>query len=301
MWLLYGNHLKNIQINLLKGRHGNVVVRSLASLYNETQQNLQKEFAKYKGGSVDLEKDEASGIAVILLNNPSKKNAMTGKMMSDLDDAVKELEDWRNGKGVILTGAEKSFCSGGDKSTVLQINTPLMGRLMSQYMHDITMRLFNIPLISVAAIKGFAIGGGAELATACDFRIMTASSKIGFVQKTVGLATGWGGGTRLVRLIGRTSALKLLSSGKVLDAESAKSIGLADEIIQEECDIVLEARKWLSGYCDGNAQVIQSAKSIVAEAAESNMAMSLDHERNVFSNLWGQDDMGPFKDNIKHK
>lgn len=132
--------------------------------------SLCDQFRSLQGGSVDLKKDDFTGIATLIMNNPSRKNAFSGKMMVEFYECILELEKWDSGKCVVLAGAGDTFCSGGDLETVQkQISK---GKEMSELMQTATSRLFNLPLVSVAAIEGHALGGGAELATACDFRIM---------------------------------------------------------------------------------------------------------------------------------
>lgn len=116
--------------------------------------------------------------------------------MVELRRVVSSLEEWYTGKGVILHSVGETFCSGGDLNTVKKISNPDDGYRMSTLMHDTLTRLHQLPLVSVALIQGKALGGGAELATACDFRLFTNKGEIGFVQGRMGVVTGWGGATR---------------------------------------------------------------------------------------------------------
>ena len=206
-------------------------------------------------------------------------------MMVDFSDCVAELEGWTPGKAVILAGAGTSFCSGGEHQTINSILT--RGGLMCGYMQDATSRLFNLPLVSVAAIAGHALGGGAELATACDFRIMKQAAKIGFVQVRLNLTTGWGGGTRLVKLLGRTKALSLLTSGRVLDAETALKIGFVDAIVDNDGDIVDHAKDWLSRNVISEKETTAVVKQVVVAADNMSEKEAYDLERELFSNLFG--------------
>ncbi|XP_045160119.2 ethylmalonyl-CoA decarboxylase-like [Mercenaria mercenaria] len=256
--------------------------RSLSSL-----SELRNQFQKLPGGSVDLAKDETSGIATVIINNPGRKNAFTGKMMVDFYDCVSDLEKWVTGKCVILAGCDGTFCSGGDLQTV-QANLS-NGEEMSELMQNATARLFNLPLVSVAAIDGHALGGGAELATACDFRIMKPTAKVGFVQVKLNIATGWGGCTRLVELLGRTKALRLLSSGMIMNAETAYRIGFADDILDENGDIVELGKQWLIENCIGNAAATRVIKQMVLAGVQFDEAASLKCERQLFCQVWGKE------------
>ena len=138
-----------------------------ASLHENSfdEVEVRKTFKVLGNGDVKLTKltGKQKGIAVITLLNPERKNALTGYMMVKLAEAVDELEQWQNGKALILHGSEGSFCSGGDLSVVKVINTPEKGNLMCAFMQRTLTRLGRLPLISVAAIEGRALGGGAEV------------------------------------------------------------------------------------------------------------------------------------------
>lgn len=264
--------------------------------------DVRSQFSELSGGSVDLTMDEESGIAKITLNHPQRKNALSGKMMLDLADIVSELEKWKSGKGILLHGACHTFCSGGDLKTVRAIGNSVSGETMSNMMQKTLTKLLNLPFLSVALIEGLALGGGAELTTACDFRLMMTTAKIGFVQIKMGVITGWGGGTRLVNLVGRGTALELFSTGKILNAESALKLGLVDYMIEESSDPVDAGMQFLKKRCEGDVLLRQSIKSMVNYASSEYFHSSLNHERSLFSNLWG----GPvfqkaLAKNIKHK
>uniref|UniRef100_A0A8C8DK32 Ethylmalonyl-CoA decarboxylase n=1 Tax=Oryzias sinensis TaxID=183150 RepID=A0A8C8DK32_9TELE len=118
-----------------------------SSIHGFSQEEIKEKLLAFPGGSIDLLKQD-SGIAVLTINNPPRMNAFSGAMMVDLEEKVTQLENWTDGKGVIVQGAAQTFCSGSDLNAV---------RAM-------------LPLISVALVEGNALGGGAELTTACDFR-----------------------------------------------------------------------------------------------------------------------------------
>ena len=126
---------------------------------------VRQKFKVLGRGDVTLTKltGRQEGTAVISLLNPERKNALTGYMMVKLTEAVDELEQWEHGKALILHGCEGSFCSGADLSIVKTINTPREGNLMCAFMQRTLSRLESLPLVSVAAIEGRALGGGAEV------------------------------------------------------------------------------------------------------------------------------------------
>ncbi|ESO13102.1 hypothetical protein HELRODRAFT_159709 [Helobdella robusta] len=245
-----------------------------SALNSELRQKQIDLLSKYPGGCVDLEKNDKTGIAVLTLNNPTKKNALTGSMMIDFEKRVEDLESWEKGRGVIFKGSGNTFCSGADLNVARAVGEGKDSghpSLMSSFMQNITSRFFNLPLITVALVEGAALGGGAELVTCCDFRVVSSSANIGFVQARMGLSPGWGGGVRLVNLLGRLKALQLLSSASIIKGFEAQEIGLADEIFGEFDDSLETATSFLTNYTKFAPDVIKAMKRVVINASRSDM------------------------------
>ena len=210
----------------------------------------------------------------------------------------------QQGKAVLLHGKGGFFSSGADLNTVRQIFDEDGGRRMNILMQDNLKRLERLPLLTVAVVEGKAIGGGAEMSTACDFRLMTASSEIGFVQIRMGITAGWGGGTRLVRILGPVKGLQLLAGGRRLSAQHCLSLGLVDHVLPDAAtgDVLQAAREWLAQFTCFESQPLQACKQIVTAAKCQSFDQALDQERDVFAATWG----GPahrqaMQQNIKHK
>ena len=147
------NTIKFIKLKCIRAKHSNIDVSEISI------ESIKAEFAKYTGGSVELNKDLNTKIATITLSNPERRNAISGEMMCQLSDVVNDLETWHDGKGLILKSADGNFfCSGGDLTTVKQISNPLAGAKMTKLMHNTMGKLSNLPLISVALVRGRAIG-----------------------------------------------------------------------------------------------------------------------------------------------
>ncbi|CAI9555041.1 unnamed protein product [Staurois parvus] len=264
--------------------------RSL-SLYNSShgfkEEEIKNKLALLTGGSVALIKRE-NGIAELCIDNPARMNAFTGTMMIELSECVSDLENWQEGKGLIVYGAENTFCSGSDLNAVKAVTNPQDGVMMCMFIQNTLTKLQRLPLISVALVQGKALGGGAELCTACDFRLMTEDSEIRFVHKHMGLVPGWGGATRLIQLIGSRHALKLLSSALRVHPKYALNIGLADEILSSGTDGPLaEAQKWIASYTKGAADVNRAVKKVVASGREKLFEDSLRTEKEIFGTVWG--------------
>ncbi|XP_045112571.1 ethylmalonyl-CoA decarboxylase-like [Portunus trituberculatus] len=252
-------------------------------------------------GEVTLEKDGESGVATITLRNAKRRNALSGRMMVQLADITHTLSACQDTKIVTLQADGEYFCSGGDLTTVRAICNPRDGLLMSTLMHDTLTRLHTLTAPSVCLVHGPAIGGGAELTTATDFRIFTETGNISFVQGSMGVVTGWGGGTRLTRLVHYPTALDLLLTGRKIEAEEAIKIGLADFIVDSETRFAAVG-EWVKVRSGHVGEVVRGFKTITMGARDLPAGESLAEERGVFSPLWGGPaNLKALGKNIKHR
>lgn len=271
--------------------------RWCASLVSQARDKLRS----LGEGDVTLDKDGCSGVATITLRNQARKNALSGRMMVQLADITQDLVNWPEGKAVIFEADGDFFCSGGDLTTVRAISNPNDGLLMSTLMHDTLTRLYTLPLLTVCLVHGAAIGGGAELTTSTDFRIFTKTGAVNYVQAKMGVVTGWGGGTRLARLVGHSVALDLLTACRKVAADEAVQIGLAECVVSVE-DRRKALEEWLMARISHTPEVVRAIKRIAVAARDLPLNQSLYEERHVFAPLWG----GPANvkalgKNLKHK
>ncbi|XP_049834069.1 ethylmalonyl-CoA decarboxylase-like [Schistocerca gregaria] len=255
------------------------------------------------GGNITMEKDETTGLVMICINNPQKRNAFSGKMMVELHNAVTEIEKWKTGKGLILYGAEGHFCSGGDLSFARENCNPHAGFQMATIMTNTLHRLHNLPIMTVAVIEGAgALGGGAELAAACDFRLAsTSAAGIGFVHGRMGIIPAWGGVTWLADVVGCHKALDLISSSQIVTPSKGIQTGIIDAIISDDNPLD-DAREWLKARTRSDPEVIHAMKAAIRNVRELAYKTSLPVERRIFAPLWG----GPanklaLQRNVKHK
>ncbi|XP_060518416.1 ethylmalonyl-CoA decarboxylase-like [Cylas formicarius] len=213
---------------------------------------IEKHMSQFGGGKITMSKtywDE--GIAIIELNNPQKKNAISGKMMVELRNIIKELEDWGDGADLDFARA----CS-----------TPQDGFYLSSLMMDTLFKLRKLPLVSVTLAHGATIGGGAEIAIQSDFVLACEDIKLGFVQGHMGITTAWGGATRLVQLVGEKRALDLLLSSKILDAQACVEGGLVKKIVSSSGGLN-ETLLWTKERIKHHRSVVRAYKSIIATAS----------------------------------
>jgi enoyl-CoA hydratase len=173
-------------------------------------------------------------ILTVTINRPDKLNAINKDVMNDLNDVLDEIEDNSDVKAVILTGAgQKGFVAGADITEFLGLSKE-EGQGLAKKGQDIFFRIENNTKPIVAAVNGFALGGGCELAMACHFRIASENAKFGQPEVNLGLIPGYGGTQRLVHLIGKGRALELLLSGNMIDAQTALQYGLVNHVVPQE-------------------------------------------------------------------
>ncbi len=176
-----------------------------------------------------FEKDQA--FATITFNRPDVHNALNSAMVDGLEKALDEIEEDKDIRCVILTGAgEKSFMSGSDIGE-LSKRTPLTGIDKSTDRQGLINRIDDLPIPSIAAINGYTFGAGCEIALACTLRVASEKARMGQLEINLGIIPGGGGTQRLPRLIGKARAAELILTGKIIDAEEAYRMGLVNRVI----------------------------------------------------------------------
>ncbi|WP_070120207.1 enoyl-CoA hydratase/isomerase family protein [Bacillus marinisedimentorum] len=176
-----------------------------------------------------IEKD-GRGVLKIVLNRPDKRNAVDFDVMEAISEALDRAETDPDVKMVTLTGTGKAFCSGGDLSVFHELYTKEEAYGMLSKMGSILYRLLTLEKPTAAVIQGTAVGGGCELAAACDFRIAASHVKLGFVQGRLGITTGWGGSTMLFEKLPHAQALEMLSGARLYTAEEAHALGFLQKV-----------------------------------------------------------------------
>src|SRR2546427_325685 len=171
------------------------------------------------------------GVAVITINRPDKLNALNDQVMAELADVAERLATDDDIRGAILTGAgPKAFVAGADIGDLAQ-QGPFDGKTRALRGQAVLRRLETCGKPVVAAINGFALGGGCELALACHLRIASENAKFGQPEVKLGIAPGYGGTQRLPRLVGKGNALRLILTGDMIDAHEAYRIGLVNQVV----------------------------------------------------------------------
>ncbi|KAF7273249.1 hypothetical protein GWI33_014037 [Rhynchophorus ferrugineus] len=268
--------------------------------YSKDLDVIEEYMKQYGGGEVHLSNEYWNeGIAIITLDNPQKRNAISGKMMADFRKCVQRLQQWKNGKAVILQGANHNFCSGGDLDFVRTCHTEKDAYYFSYLMAETLDSFSRLPLISIALVHGPTLGGGAEIAVSCDYILVTSTTKLGFVHGKMGITTAWGGATRLCKKIGRKKAMDLFLTSKILNPHECVEIGLADDILDGEHHLK-ECLNWTRKRTQHHVSLIGAFKEATL-LMEDDPEESMKRERELLLPLWG----GPankeaLSRNIKH-
>jgi enoyl-CoA hydratase len=175
--------------------------------------------------------ETTDGVAVVTINRPDKLNALNAQVIAELRTCFGALRDDPDVRAVILTGAgEKAFVAGADIGELAEAGGPALERLAERG-QSLMWTIENLGKPVIAAVNGFALGGGCELALACSFRYASANARLGLPESTLGLIPGYGGTQRLPRLVGRGRALELILTGEMIDAGEALRLGLVNRVV----------------------------------------------------------------------
>ena len=223
-----------------------------------------------------IERDEP--IAVVRLNRPEVLNALSDELMDELAEALAELDGDEAIRCVVLAGDDRAFAAGADISEFAR-STPIdlyHGQRVDRWQ---TIRSLRTPL--VAAVSGYCLGGGCELAMACDLIVASETAQFGQPETSIGLIPGAGGTQRLVRAVGKATAMDVILSGRRLTAQEALKAGLVARVVAKEA--CLEEAKRVAGEIAAKAPVAtRLAKEMVNRAFEGPLSLGLEFERRLF-------------------
>jgi 3-hydroxypropionyl-coenzyme A dehydratase len=170
-------------------------------------------------------------VAIIKINRPEVLNALNKDVVAELSDALDVVSNNESIKVVIITGTgERSFSAGGDINYVIDID-PIEAENYASFVHNFLNKIENLEKPVIAAINGYALGGGCQLALACDIRIASSNAKIGQTEVKMGIPPGWGGTQRLTRIVGMAKSKELIYTGKMITAYEAEEIGLVNLVV----------------------------------------------------------------------
>ena len=228
-------------------------------------------------------------VAIITLNRPKALNALSTKLIDELDKAIEEIKKRNDIRAVIITGGEKVFAAGADLMEIIDIRTPVQARSYITKVQYLFNKIERLDQPVIAAVAGFAFGGGCELSMACDMRIAAGNAKFALPEIKVGLLPGGGGTQRLPRLIGTGLAKQHLFSGEPFDAQEAYRIGLVNKVVPTD-SLLEEAMKMAMTFTERPGFSLKTIKGLVNEGKNMPLEQALAHEMRCFEIMFSTED-----------
>lgn len=228
-------------------------------------------------------------VAIVKINRPQALNALNYETLHELGRCLTEIKGNQNVSVVVITGAgEKAFVAGADILEMSKMNA-IEGREFGRYGQKVFAEIENLSQPVIAAVNGFALGGGCELACACDFRYAADNAKFGQPEVGLGITPGFGGTQRLPRLVGRGMGKELLYTASVIDAQEALRIGLVNKVLPQ-AELMREVLK-VAKKIGGNAKIaVQLAKTAVNHGIDADMTTGVAYEGEVFGLCFATED-----------
>ena len=236
--------------------------------------------------TIKLEPKE-NGVWLLTINRPESLNALNAQILTEMGDAIRQISemDFESTKALVITGAgEKAFVAGADIKEMMNMNQDQAVQFAKRgqsVFHE--MNLLKIPVI--AAVNGFALGGGLELALACDFIVASENAKFGLPEVSLGLIPGFGGTVRLTRAIGIRKAREITMSGEMLNATQASQMGLVNYVVPL-ADLLPTALKKLELILTRSPLAVAQAKKSINQAFDLATEEALENEAEIFGNLF---------------
>lgn len=228
-----------------------------------------------------------SGVGTIRLDRP-KLNPLNAQVARELGEVVDEARDREDVRAIVLWGGERVFAAGADIKEMGERDAVTMFRYIGDF-QDVFMRLENLPQITIAAINGYALGGGCELSLACDMRVCATDSQLGQPEILLGVIPGAGGTQRLPRLIGVGRAKELIYTGRFVAAEEALQIGLVNEVVEPD-HVYPRAVELAERFANGPLVALMAAKQVIQSGIDIDKATGILLERQAFAALFATED-----------
>ena len=233
--------------------------------------------------------ERVAGVATVTLDRPEARNALSTQLRTELMAVLDAIED-SDVRAVVLTGSDRSnaFVAGADVTELREADTvDIRQKTRGDSVYE---TIASLPQPVIARINGFALGGGCELAQACDVRIAHAEAKLGQPEINLGLIPGGGGTQRLVRLVGEGQAMRLVLSGELIDAGEAHDIGLVDVVCEDSDELDEEVYGLAKSIAEKSPVTLEVAKQAVRAASQMPLEQGLDYEKELFAGLFSTAD-----------
>jgi enoyl-CoA hydratase len=226
-------------------------------------------------------------VGIVTLNRPNALNALNRELLTELAAA---LETWDRDEAIgciVLTGSERAFAAGADIKEMAPQS--YMDMFKSNFFADANDRIANIRKPVIAAVAGWALGGGCELAMLCDFIIAADTAKFGQPEINLGVMPGIGGTQRLTRFVGKSKAMEMCLTGRNMDAAEAERAGLVSRVVPA-AELLAEAKKAAQAIAEKSLPVVMMTKETVNRAYETTLSEGIRFERRVFHSLFATED-----------
>jgi enoyl-CoA hydratase len=233
--------------------------------------------------------ETSNGVARVTLDRPDALNALSRAVLDELDAAVERIESDATIHGAVVTGAGRAFVAGADIAEIASLDRD-SGREFARRGQAVFSRVEAQSKPIVAAVNGFALGGGCELAMACHVRIASSRAKFGQPEVKLGILPGFGGTQRLPRLVGRGMASRLILSGQQIPADEALRIGLVDEVVEPE-KLLDHADALLREMLSNGPAAVAAALEAIRRGVELELDEAIELEAKLFADLCGSDEM----------
>ena len=237
-------------------------------------------------GYVNLEKD--GNIAVLTIDRQEALNALNEEVMADLKAAISDVEADKSLKALIITGAGRSFVAGADIGTQQPLDVA-GGRVWGQNGSALFRRIEKLEIPTIAAVNGFALGGGCELALACDMILASEKAKFGQPEVGLGITPGFSGTQRLPRRVGVAMAKELIYSGSIIKADEALRIGLANHVYAAE-ELMDEAKKLAASFANNASIAVKYSKACIDRGIDMDIDNGIAVENELFAMCFATED-----------
>ena len=233
--------------------------------------------------------NESNGIAEVIINRPKALNALNNQTITELGEVINEISKRKDIKTVIITGAgEKAFVAGADIVEMKDLNS-MEARDFSRLAQKVFSDIENMPQIVIAAVNGYALGGGCELSMACDIRLASKKAKFGQPEVNLGILPGFAGTQRLPRLVGKGIAKELIFSTDMIDAEEAHRIGLANKVYEPE-ELMDKARELANKIMSKSPVGVRLAKAAINNGLNMDIESAYNYEADLFALCFSTED-----------
>lgn len=239
---------------------------------------------KYK--NIVLQKEDK--VAVLTISRPKALNALNTETLKELDLAIDEIAEDDQIYAVILTGEGKAFVAGADITEMKDLDV-MGGRRFGNLGNKVFRKLETLEKPIIAAVNGFALGGGCELSMACDIRIASSKAKFGQPEVGLGITPGFGGTQRLPRLVGLGMAKELIYTAKIINAEEALRIGLVNKVVEPE-NLLIEAKALASTIAGQAPMAVSFCKAAINKGIQIDIDTALSYESEIFGECFSTED-----------